>query len=123
MNLSSINSQVRGDLWVAGQFALMLALLAAAPLWCGHWTGAWTWCLGGLLSVVGAWVGISGERDLAKYRTPFPRPKDDGQLITTGIYARARHPLYLSVIVLGFAWALLWRSWPARELRTEDQGW
>ena len=27
-----------------------------------------------------------------------------------------RHPLYLSVIVLGFAWALLWRSWPALAL-------
>jgi protein-S-isoprenylcysteine O-methyltransferase Ste14 len=74
------------------------------------------WLAGGALLLVGAWAGLGGSRDLGAQCTPFPRPKDVGKLITTGIYARVRHPLYLSVIALGFAWALLWRSGPATAL-------
>ncbi|HMO66592.1 MAG TPA: methyltransferase, partial [Verrucomicrobiota bacterium] len=58
-------------------------------------------------------LGVRGVRDLGRHRTPFPRPRPDAELVTTGIYARLRHPLYAAVIVLGLAWALLWRSWPA----------
>ena len=106
----------RGTAWVVMQFTLMLALLAAAPLWRMQWPGYWPCYVGGALVALGAWVGIRGTRDLGKHRTPFPRPNDDAQLVTTGIYAHVRHPLYLSVIVLVLAWALLWRSWPALAL-------
>ena len=105
-----------GTGWVVVQFALMFAILAAGPLWRAQWSGWWTWAMGGALLLPGAWAGLRGSRDLGAQRTPFPQPKDDGQLITTGIYARVRHPLYLSVIALGFAWALLWRSGPALAL-------
>ncbi|MHA3771481.1 methyltransferase family protein [Verrucomicrobiota bacterium sgz303538] len=42
----------------------------------------------------------------------MPEPKLDGDLVTTGIYAHVRHPLYASVMAAGFGWALLWRSGP-----------
>lgn len=113
MNAYSAPKASRGAAWVVAQFTLMLALLAAAPLWRGQWSGPWTWVAGGVLLAVGAWAGVRGERDLGQHRTPHPRAKDDIQLITTGIYARVRHPLYLAVIALGFAWAVLWRSEPA----------
>jgi len=113
---TSLTSQARGAGWVVFQFMLMFALLTAGPLWRSHWSGWWTWVLGGALFVLGAWTGLHGKRDLGHHRTPFPRPKEEGQLISTGIYARVRHPLYLSVVALGFAWALLWRSWPALSL-------
>ena len=71
---------------------------------------------GALFIALSALTGLLGKRDLGANRTPFPRPKDDARLVTTGIYARVRHPLYLSVICLGFGWALLWRSWPALAL-------
>jgi len=116
MNPLFPNSRKRGNVWVIVQFALMFALLAAGLLWPAQWSGWWTWVLGGALLVLGAWTGLRGERDLGQHRTPFPRPKEASQLITSGIYARMRHPLYLSVIALGFAWALLWRSWPALSL-------
>jgi len=116
MNPLFPNSRKRGIAWVIVQFALMFALLAAGLLWRAQWSGWWTWVLGGALLVLGAWTGLRGERNLGQHRTPFPRPKEASQLITSGIYARMRHPLYLSVIALGFAWALLWRSWPALSL-------
>ena len=116
MNSTSLTSKERDTGWVVVQFALMFALLAAGLLWRAQWSGWGTWVLGGALLVLGAWTGLRGTRDLGQHRTPFPRPKEEGQLITTGIYARVRHPLYLSVIALGFAWALLWRSWPALSL-------
>ena len=106
----------RGTGWVVVQFALMFAMLAAGLLWRAQWSVRWTWAMGGVLLLLGAWAGLRGKRDLGALRTPFPRPRDDGQLITSGIYARVRHPLYLSVIALGFAWALLWRSGPALAL-------
>ena len=114
--MNSTHHQVRGTGWVVVQFALMFAILAAGPLWRAQWLGWWTWAMGGALLLPGAWAGLRGSRDLGAQRTPFPQPKDDGQLIATGIYARVRHPLYLSVIALGFAWALLWRSGPALAL-------
>ena len=116
MNATPPANNGRGTGWVAVQFVLMFLLLAAGPLWRGHWQEAWIWIPGGALLLLGAWTGIRGTRDLGAQRTPLPRPKDGGQLVTTGIYAHVRHPLYLSVISLGFAWALLWRSAPALAL-------
>jgi protein-S-isoprenylcysteine O-methyltransferase Ste14 len=113
MTANTPQPAARGTVWVVVQFALMPALLVAAPVWRMQWPGDWLCYVGGVLLALGAWVGIRGARDLGRHRTPFPRPNDDAQLITRGIYAHVRHPLYLSVILLGFAWALLWRSWPA----------
>lgn len=113
MNNRKADTTARGGIWVVAQFALMIAGLAAGPIWRAQWHGWRTLAAGILFLLIGAWLGLRGKRDLGLNRTPFPQPKDDGQLITSGIYARLRHPLYASVIALGFAWALLWRSWPA----------
>jgi len=110
---SDIAPTTHGSAWVAAQFSLMLALLVAGPLWRVQWTGWAAPGLGLVLVLIGAWFGLAGVRVLGVNRTPFPEPKRGSQLITTGIYAHVRHPLYASVIALGFGWALLWRSWPA----------
>ena len=94
----------------------MLALLGAGPWWRGQWPGRAAPAIGGALVLAGAWLGLAGVRVLGMNRTPFPEPKPGSQLVTTGIYARVRHPLYASVIALGFGWALLWRSGPALAL-------
>jgi protein-S-isoprenylcysteine O-methyltransferase Ste14 len=91
----------------------MAALLAAAIAWRGHWITGVSGPPGVALAIAGAWLGIAGVRALGVNRTPFPEPKPGSQLVTTGIYGRLRHPLYASMIALGFAWALLWRSVPA----------
>lgn len=116
MNNQEADTTGRGGIWVVAQFVLMIAGLAAGPIWRAQWNGWLTLAAGIVFLLVGAWLGLRGKRDLGAHRTPFPQPKEDGRLITTGIYARLRHPLYASVIALGFAWALLWRSWPALAL-------
>jgi len=108
----------QGSSWVAAQFAIMLALLGAGPMWRGQWPGMAAPGIGAALVLAGAWLGSAGVRVLGTNRTPFPEPKPGSQLITTGIYARVRHPLYASVIALGFGWALLSRSGPALALAT-----
>ena len=68
---------------------------------------------GALLCALGGYFGIAGVRGLGRNRTPFPRPLPEAHLVQSGIYARVRHPLYTSVILVCVGWALIWRSRPA----------
>jgi len=111
MNDSS-PTPVSGRSWVAVQFLLMSAVLLAAA-WPGlRWSGHGSLWAGVPFFVLGAWIGLKGKADLGKNRITRPQPRPDGELVTGGIYAFIRHPLYASLILLGFAWALIWRSWP-----------
>ena len=58
-------------------------------------------------------VGIAGSAELSKNLTPFPEPVAQAKLVQHGIYAKIRHPLYTSVILACFGWALAWLSWPS----------
>ncbi|MBI3878663.1 MAG: isoprenylcysteine carboxylmethyltransferase family protein [Verrucomicrobia bacterium] len=102
--------QQRGGIWVVVQFVLMGAVILLAPLCRERWGNWLTLAAGAVLFALGAVVGIRGDRVLGKFRTPFPQPVGGSQLITTGIYARIRHPLYASLILLAFGWALVWSS-------------
>jgi protein-S-isoprenylcysteine O-methyltransferase Ste14 len=54
-----------------------------------------------------------GHRDLKKYWSPSLELMEDHKLITSGIYATIRHPMYLSQLVLNFAQILLLQNWIA----------
>jgi len=104
----------RGGMWVIAQFALMLTVIILGAVFHGDWTpknpifytSAGMFTLGGVF-------GVSGMIALGRNRTPFPRPRADATLIQGGIYARVRHPLYTSVMMLSLSWAGFWQSWPA----------
>jgi protein-S-isoprenylcysteine O-methyltransferase Ste14 len=49
--------------------------------------------------------------DLGQNLTPLPHPRDDGQLVQTGIYGLVRHPLYSGVISLALAYTAWQMSW------------
>ena len=40
----------------------------------------------------------------------MPRPRDDGSLVETGVYARARHPIYGGLVLAGAGWGLICAS-------------
>jgi protein-S-isoprenylcysteine O-methyltransferase Ste14 len=112
----------RGGVWVIAQLSLMVALGAAGPLE-GDWFQGPAWskaaalgCLG-----IGAWLGISGARDLGSNRTPYPRPQQGSSLVETGIYSRVRHPLYAALIWLGYGLGLAFWSRAALGLAVAQQ--
>lgn len=68
----------------------------------------WAGFIIGLASLVFlAWT----QATLGKYFSPQLRLQKDHQLVTTGPYARTRHPLYSSLFGIGVAFALVTANW------------
>lgn len=109
----AIRDRSSGVGWVVVQMLLLAALAVVAPLWRGHWPLVLSMGLGIVSLCYAAWTGLRGVRGLGRNLTPLPVPRAGGELITTGIYARLRHPLYAAVMAMGLGWACLWSSGPA----------
>lgn len=45
--------------------------------------------------------------NLGKNLTPLPCPKDDAELVQTGLYRFVRHPIYFGVLLAALAWFLI----------------
>jgi protein-S-isoprenylcysteine O-methyltransferase Ste14 len=84
---------------------LMIALWTLAPgpriipsPW--NWTGV-------LLVAVGVGLNVAGDRQFERARTtmhPFGQPR---VLVTTGVFAHSRHPMYLGMMLLVIGLAIL----------------
>lgn len=91
---------------------LQFGMLAIAA-WVGVVTDPWPVVgtplavIGAVLLGVGAWIAWRGVRDLGRSLTAFPRPAEESELVTGGIYARVRHPLYGALILIALGWASL----------------
>lgn len=100
---------------MAGQFILIgLLVVVGLPglrnLGSGGVIG-WIWvALGAGALVIGAWLLLRGFVDLGPSMTPLPRPRTDGRLVESGIYARLRHPIYAALILGSLGWSVLTRS-------------
>jgi len=57
--------------------------------------------------LAGGGLMLAAFTNLGKGLTPLPYPKDDGQLIQTGVYGFIRHPIYCGVFALALGWALV----------------
>jgi protein-S-isoprenylcysteine O-methyltransferase Ste14 len=44
--------------------------------------------------------------DLGRSLTPLPYPREDGQLVQSGVYSIVRHPLYSGLIFAALSWAV-----------------
>lgn len=60
-----------------------------------------------ILGVAGALLIGVGMLQLGSNLTPFPRPKEDTQLIQNGVYGLIRHPLYGGLVIGAVGWSLL----------------
>jgi protein-S-isoprenylcysteine O-methyltransferase Ste14 len=102
--------------WIWIQNLLCVVVLILGPVAAGfgnHIEGVSRWgvqVLGGALILRGAWLGFAGVRDLGSSRSPHPQPLKGGQLVTHGVYARVRHPLYSSLMHVAFGWSVVWGS-------------
>jgi protein-S-isoprenylcysteine O-methyltransferase Ste14 len=49
---------------------------------------------------------FKGLLDLGRSLTPLPYPREDGELVRSGVYGIVRHPLYSGLIFAAFSWAI-----------------
>lgn len=96
---------------VAAQVLLIGALVLLPPgeLWSRDAT---VLVIGGGAVAFGAVLTAVGLAALGRALTPSPAPRTDGELVTTGVYARVRHPVYsglllaaLGLVVMGASFA------------------
>lgn len=99
----------RGEGWVAIQFILLGAIAFAGLLGPGWEDPARivTNVVGAVLMAAGFLLSARGLRDLSDALTPLPYPRDGADLIETGVYAHARHPIYGGLVMAAFGWGLL----------------
>ncbi|MBD1869150.1 isoprenylcysteine carboxylmethyltransferase family protein [Cyanobacteria bacterium FACHB-471] len=110
------NSQ-RGEYWVVAQALLITGFvllpvyrpleLALSPEWL-----YFSWAIAGILGVGAIAFFIKGILDLGNSLTPLPYPREDGQLVQTGVYAIVRHPLYSGLILAALGWTVFQFSLP-----------
>lgn len=102
----------RGEYWVLAQGVLILAFVVLPVYHPGSWSvleppllyGLWS--IAAVLGLAGLVLFAKGLLDLGTSLTPLPHPRQDGQLVQTGVYSLVRHPVYSGVIFVAIAWAL-----------------
>lgn len=103
----------RGEGWVAIQVVMFVAIAAAGLLAGGAWGGTGhlvTAVLGVALMAAGGLLAVKGVLDLGTSLTPLPHPREGSELVRTGAYRLARHPIYGGLILAAAGWALLTAS-------------
>jgi protein-S-isoprenylcysteine O-methyltransferase Ste14 len=114
----------RGEGWVVIQVVLLVVVVGAGmlgPSWDGVARVASSLAGLALISAGGVLV-VRGSTDLRGSLTPLPHPRDGASLVDTGIYARARHPIYGGIILGAIGWGLLTASVPALGLAAVTSG-
>ena len=108
----SNSSTTRGGIWVVGQFVILGVLLVLGVIDPSRQPGSlWASVVATLLCVNSITVGTLAFKHLGRNLTAFPKPKDDGALVTDGVYAYVRHPIYTAFISGATAYALYQGSW------------
>jgi protein-S-isoprenylcysteine O-methyltransferase Ste14 len=111
------------DPWVWGQLGLFLLVGLAAPLLpryvnlgsadalLNRIDPDWIRGLGLALMAAGGLIALWGIRSLGRNLTPGTEPLPGAELITTGAYARVRHPIYAGVVLLLAGYTVAWSNW------------
>jgi len=63
---------------------------------------ALSYLVGFLIIIIAFIILLVAIKDLGRNLSPFPRPINNSNLVTTGIYRYTRHPMYYSLIFISF---------------------
>ena len=61
-----------------------------------------SYLVGVLIIIIAFIILLVAIKDLGRNLSPFPRPINNSNLVTTGIYRFTRHPMYYSLIFISF---------------------
>ena len=84
--------------WVAAQLVLFAVWLAVV-LFTAEPASMVRAIVGGLMIAVAIGIMEASRRALGRNLTPYPQPRSGATLVSTGIYARVRHPIYTGVVL------------------------
>ena len=103
----------RGWFYVALQFVLIF-LLVLSPRMDSPYGGASeiVGTIGVGFIALGSGLLLFSFLGLGNSLTALPVPKEKGHLVTSGMYSRVRHPIYFSLLVMGFGVMLDAGYWP-----------
>ena len=73
------------------EFLLQKQIIQASPF---------SYSLGILIIIIAFIIMLVSIKDLGRNLSPFPRPLNNSNLVTTGIYRFTRHPMYYSLILI-----------------------
>ena len=66
-----------------------------------------SYCLGILIIIIAFIIMLVSIKDLGKNLSPFPRPINNSNLVTSGIYRFTRHPMYYSLIFISIGFFII----------------
>ena len=61
-----------------------------------------SYLVGFLIIIIALIILLVAIKDLGRNLSPFPRPINNSNLVTTGIYRFTRHPMYYSLLFISF---------------------
>ena len=64
--------------------------------------GPLSYLVGFFIIMIALIILLVAIKDLGRNLSPFPRPINNSNLVTTGIYRFTRHPMYYSLIFISF---------------------
>ena len=96
----------RGEIYTLAQFIVLACVFGGGVPIFGD---AILPLLGPVCLATGLGVLLAAVNDMGSTNTlsPWPKPVDDGILLTDGIFANLRHPLYSSGLLLSVGWSLI----------------
>ena len=101
----------RGEWYVLAQtFLMALAFVAPRLDGASPSLGSSSGIAGTALCAAGFIFVVLGSVGLGRSLSPFPRPKESGRLVETGVFSLVRHPIYTGLSLLALGWTVLWMS-------------